>query len=326
MVGTLQPLDKKFAIFDRFGNPTDYFVRWAQQKQIDITGSIALSDLIAYLDAHQLIAGVGIQFAPGPNGDLNSNPTIHADVQAILDEISATRGIIIYRGNLGWAALLPGTAGYVLQTNGAGADPTWVAPAGGGGGATFIPPVLANFTYSNQPAGATATAITGGIQMFSPSLGSAFNLNVLLQNTPATPWTQWLRSSCSTNPAVAYSNFGIALADASGKLITWGNWTGATTGGNDIEVNYYNSYTSRSSFTGQNGTVITAPLIGINDDGTNLNFLFSYDGVTSFKGYSASRTAWLAAGPTKMGIFTMGYSQPTTANFVHWASNLPGPM
>lgn len=136
MVGTLQPLDKKFAIVDRFGNPTDYFVRWAQQKQIDITGAIQLSDLVAYLDAHKIIAGTGIQFSPGPNGDINQSPTIHADVQAILDEISATRGIIIYRGLLGWAALLPGTAGYFLKTQGPGNDPVWAAAGGGGGGST----------------------------------------------------------------------------------------------------------------------------------------------------------------------------------------------
>lgn len=36
MPGTLQPLDQKFAIVDSQGRPTEYFIRWAQQKQIDI--------------------------------------------------------------------------------------------------------------------------------------------------------------------------------------------------------------------------------------------------------------------------------------------------
>lgn len=56
-------------------------------------------------------------------------------ISDILDFVTSTRGSIIYRGAGGWAALAPGTAGFLLQTNGAGADPTWVtAPAGGGGG------------------------------------------------------------------------------------------------------------------------------------------------------------------------------------------------
>ena len=40
---------------------------------------------------------------------------------------SSTRGAILYRGVSGWAALGPGTSGQVLQTGGAGADPSWAA-------------------------------------------------------------------------------------------------------------------------------------------------------------------------------------------------------
>jgi hypothetical protein len=132
MTGVLQPLDQKFAIVDPAGRPTDYFIRWAQTRQIDITDGITLQDLIDYLTAHTLQEGSGIQITP--DGDINNSPAIAADAQEILDQISATRGTIIYRGLLGWAALAPGTATYLLQTNGAGADPTWVAPPAGSGG------------------------------------------------------------------------------------------------------------------------------------------------------------------------------------------------
>lgn len=46
--------------------------------------------------------------------------------------ITGARGEIIFRDATEWAALGVGTAGQVLQTNGAGADPTWVAAAGAG--------------------------------------------------------------------------------------------------------------------------------------------------------------------------------------------------
>jgi len=44
-----------------------------------------------------------------------------------------TQGDILYRSSTGWVALAPGVAGYVLQTNGTGANPSWVAQTGGGG-------------------------------------------------------------------------------------------------------------------------------------------------------------------------------------------------
>ena len=47
----------------------------------------------------------------------------------LLDFISSTRGVVLYRGASGWAALSPGTSGYVLKSNGAGADPSYAAVA-----------------------------------------------------------------------------------------------------------------------------------------------------------------------------------------------------
>jgi hypothetical protein len=41
---------------------------------------------------------------------------------------SAAQGDILYRGASGWTRLAAGTAGKTLQTNGTGADPSWVTP------------------------------------------------------------------------------------------------------------------------------------------------------------------------------------------------------
>ncbi len=43
----------------------------------------------------------------------------------------STHGDILYFNGSEWLVLAPGTSGNVLQTNGAGAAPTWVTPAGG---------------------------------------------------------------------------------------------------------------------------------------------------------------------------------------------------
>jgi len=74
MSGTLQPLDNKFPIVDSQGRPTDYFIRWAQQRQIDIGDSITLGDLEAFLTAHKLREGQGIALTP--DGDINNDPSI----------------------------------------------------------------------------------------------------------------------------------------------------------------------------------------------------------------------------------------------------------
>jgi hypothetical protein len=61
---------------------------------------------------------------------------------AVDSAFGSTQGSILYRGASGWVALAPGTAGQVLSTNGAGANPSWVPQSGGGGGG--LPPFYVN--------------------------------------------------------------------------------------------------------------------------------------------------------------------------------------
>lgn len=176
MAGNLQPLDEKFAIVDAQGRPTLYFIKWAQQRQIDITEGITLPDLENYLTAHMLREGSGIQFTP--DGDLNNSPLIAADVQEILDQITSTRGSLLYRGLLGWAALLPGTSGNLLQTNGAGADPAWVLPPGGIE-ISRTQPLLANFTQVNVLGTSVAANTSKGVKL--TATGGGTNLQGLMK-------------------------------------------------------------------------------------------------------------------------------------------------
>lgn len=78
MAGDLQPLDQKFPIVDQSGKPTLYFIEWAQQKQIDIQGSITAEQfnilLLEYLLAHQLQEGDGIALTP--SGNISDSPEI----------------------------------------------------------------------------------------------------------------------------------------------------------------------------------------------------------------------------------------------------------
>lgn len=50
---------------------------------------------------------------------------IAAQTTPDLDTISSTQGAVLYRSATAWEALSPGTSGYLLQTQGAGANPAW---------------------------------------------------------------------------------------------------------------------------------------------------------------------------------------------------------
>jgi hypothetical protein len=84
------------------------------------------------------ITGVGtISFAAIADGKLLANvsggsaaPTDVA-LTLLLDHIiGSTRGSFLQRTASGWTLLTPGTAGYVLQSGGAGADASWAAASG----------------------------------------------------------------------------------------------------------------------------------------------------------------------------------------------------
>lgn len=68
-------------------------------------------------------------------GNVSGSTATPLDLTAsqILDSIGSTRGAILVRGASGWSLLSPGTSGFVLTSNGAGADPTYQASTGGGG-------------------------------------------------------------------------------------------------------------------------------------------------------------------------------------------------
>jgi hypothetical protein len=117
---------------------------------ITVSGTISL----ASISDKNLLANVsGGSAAPTPT-------TLTALIDAAL---GATRGQILYRNATVWTVLNPGTAGQILQTGGAGADPAWAA-AGAGGTVTSV---------------ATGTGLTGGPITTSGTIS--------LANTAVTP-------------------------------------------------------------------------------------------------------------------------------------------
>lgn len=69
-------------------------------------------------------AGVILGRVSAGNGPAEFIPITEA-TNALLDDISAVQGSVLYRGSTVWEALAPGTANEYLQTQGAAANPAW---------------------------------------------------------------------------------------------------------------------------------------------------------------------------------------------------------
>lgn len=115
-----------------------------------------------------LIASVDQANDPIPLVDVSdtsmsaSGTTKKATVNKILDSLAGStvaQGDIVYRGATNWSRLSTGTLGQVLQSNGAGSDPSWVTPPGGDvdGPASATDNTLARFD------GSTGKLIQGSV-------------------------------------------------------------------------------------------------------------------------------------------------------------------
>lgn len=144
----LIPLSTQVEIVDKDGKPTPQFCRVLQKLSV---GTSLTQTASGTLDL-ATIASKTI-FANKTAG--SASPTA-CTISEILDFLgTVAQGDIIYRNASGWVRLPAGTAGQVLTTGGAGANPSWAAAGGGGGGTA-----LWDWTFCGVPAPAGVTGST----------------------------------------------------------------------------------------------------------------------------------------------------------------------
>ncbi len=113
---------------------------------ITLTGTISLSPIVSGL---VLANTTGVVAAP--------TPTLPS---AILDTIGSTQGDILYRNASGWVVLPPGSAGQILTTGGALANPAWSAVGSGSVQSVGLALPSSILTVSGSPVTTTGT-LTG---------------------------------------------------------------------------------------------------------------------------------------------------------------------
>lgn len=138
--------------------------------------------------------------------------TEEVSASGVLDWIGSSRGQILFRGASGWSVLSPGTAGQVLSTGGAGADPSWVVAGGPpfasdisvnsltvgrGGGSQISNSAFGYLALTNNTTGASNTAI--GANALNGNIDGNTNVAVGGQS-------QRLASSGNNNTSIGYQS------------------------------------------------------------------------------------------------------------------------
>ncbi|QEH36488.1 hypothetical protein OJF2_50720 [Aquisphaera giovannonii] len=94
------------------------------------------------------------------NGTAVSGQSLSAFMDAVL---GSTQGSILYRNGSSWVPLTPGTSGQFLMTGGAGANPSWSTPAGGGNVSTTGTPSSGQLAKFSGSSSITNADLTGAV-------------------------------------------------------------------------------------------------------------------------------------------------------------------
>lgn len=336
------PLDWRIAITDKAGRPTPEFQRrWTIQRNNNaLIGSITFGmgvptgqpkDGAEYVDTtttpYTLYIGRGnswVQTGTAVFTDLKDVPHSYTStsdklvrvkstadglefisLSSVLDGLSSTQGAVLYRDSSGWAALTPGTSGQVLTTGGTGANPAWMNGGSGSGDpyeATPTIPVTGQFTLINGGS-SVLSSLSNGILLLDSS--SPSNQTRFLQDNtgpPATPYTIIMRSTIPT--LIGTTN------NYSGLIVLQNNSSGIIA----IIGKFQQSFVCQTGpgLTSGLTTNITGPTVlfggtsvhwfAISNDGTNLGFWLSEDGIAWGQIGSGAISTLLGAGSLNIGL------------------------
>ncbi len=254
MAGKFQPLNQEFAIVKANGLPTEYFIRWAQQRQIDITTAVTFGDLA---NIH-VIAGVGL----AGGGSIDADVTVDLEDTAV---IVGTYGDATHSAQI------------TIDQQGRITNAVDVAISGGGGGssgeASLTPPTLAAYTWLNQ---GTASAVDNGngISLFAPSAGST-QVRALYKTIAAGDFDVKIRIKGITN-GLGTPAFGMLCQNSgSGKLLLMAYEPSA----NNLYFQRWNSVTSFNSQISVRGVYPAFNWFRVTRVGTTITYYLSVDGL-----------------------------------------------
>lgn len=160
------------------------------------------------------------------------------------------------------------------------------------------------WSWFNQ---STSTAtLANSLLTLSVPAAAGTAMNGITQPTPPGPWTVVLKvNAMDLIPIRPYPFAALVLSDSTGKIIMFCVSFRDVNATLALSVDYWTNATNYSGISPFSATKLPSYFpwwLKVQDDGTNLNFFYSGTGSVYTQILSVSRTAFLPAGPTKVGI------------------------
>jgi hypothetical protein len=194
--------------------------------------------------------------------------------------------------------------------------------AGGGGGSSpwpaFTTPVDGDYSWVNQGSASTSVGATGGIYLSSPGTGGGGdNVRMRVKSAPSTPYVVTAAFFMDV-VLVDYHSAGILFRESgTGKIrtLTYGYNSASPSGAMRIRVYGFNNPTTYSGFVSVLTQFPTASLMWfqIANDGTDLSYGYSVDGVNFRTFLTEAKTAGFTTAPDQIGFGVNTGGDPTNS-------------
>jgi hypothetical protein len=181
-----------------------------------------------------------------------------------LDNITTTQGSLIYRNASAWVNLGPGTAGQVLQTGGASANPSWLNQSS-----------IAAGSATTATTATTSTNLAGGGAGFVPYQSGSGATSFVSAGTTGQVLTSNGSSAPTWTTPTAYATVTDDTTTASTRYplfasVTAGNLTTEYVSSTKYQFNPSTGVLTATSFSGA-GTGLTGTASSLSIGGTALN-------------------------------------------------------
>lgn len=301
----IQPLIDRVPIINPDGTPTQYFIRYLQERGIDIDGRVTpaqVAQMIGDWSANRLI---NTDFPLGGGGPLNADLTLFHEVSGV-------------------AAGVYGDATHVPQFNvddeGHITGVMEVPISGGGGGGQpwyWNPPLASSFSLASGDGNSITLADDADVGMtLDYGTPVAGNLSRIAYRTLTTPANDWVMTAHFETVVFSASRLsGLMYRDPVGGRI---KLFGFRFDSSDEIVRTNLTTIGAASATSTNVNIRkNAKWLRLSKSGANIAGEVSANGKQWTLIYTESATAYLAAVPSQVGFITM-YASATGPN--HLAS------